>query len=334
MAQGDEPSQPAEGADSWDAIEFNDDFVQGARRSEASADERVSRAQRVNAGHEALEKQGAISPYATLNRKRFGWLRRNKSWLIPVSVLLALALALFMAPTIGRWLGAEIRPPGWPPTAQGEHASRVKPAANANESLSYSFQHTQANSSKPVTYDPCRVIHYVINTSNAPAGADAIVQHAFKSLTKATGLQYVYEGTTRERFMRTRPSYQPARYGDRWAPVLIVWSNPEQDPLLKGDVIGDAGSSWVSIGDGARYYVTGTVSLDAPQLGGLMSIKNGPRIVRSIVLHEIGHLAGLSHVSDSNQLMFPHAQDNVLEYQAGDLAGLALLGQGQCSRAF
>jgi predicted Zn-dependent protease len=74
--------------------------------------------------------------------------------------------------------------------------------------------------------------------------------------------------------------------------------------------------------------------LDAPQLGELTSIKNGPRIVRSIVLHEIGHLAGLSHVSDSNQLMFPHAQDKVLEYQAGDLAGLALLGQGQCSRAF
>jgi hypothetical protein len=336
MPSGGEPTEPTDpnAPDPWAAIEFNDDFIAGARRSEASADERVERAKRVNAEHAALEREGAISRYASTRKLRFNWFRRNQSWLIPVSVLVALGVALALAPMIGRWIGAEMNPPGWPPTGQGEHSTRVHAAAMAADALPYNFQHTQVDSDKPVTYDPCRVIHYVINPVGAPAGGDALVRNAFKTLTEATGLQFIYQGTSGERFTPTRPAYQPRRYGLRWSPVLVIWSQPKQDPLLHGDVIGDAGSAWVSVGDGSRYFVTGTVSLDGPQLGELLQQKDGARLVRSVVLHELGHLAGLSHVNDPTQLMYPHTSDAVSGYQKGDLAGLARLGKGQCSKAF
>jgi hypothetical protein len=269
-----------------------------------------------------------------MRKLRFGWFRRNQSWLIPVSILVALGVALALAPMIGRWLGAEMHPPGWPPTGAGEHTSRVHAAVAAADALPYTFQHTQVESSKPVTYDPCRVIHYVINPAAAPKGGNELVRNAFKTLTEATGLQFIYQGTTSERFSPKRQAYQPHRYGLRWAPVLVIWSQPKQDPLLHGDVIGDAGSAWVSVGDGSRYYITGTVSLDGPQLGDLLQQQGGTRLVGSVVLHELGHLAGLAHVDDPTQLMYPHTSDLVSTFQKGDLAGLAQLGKGACSRAF
>ncbi len=336
MAPGEElpgPTDP-DASDPWSQTEFDEDFIRGARRSEASADERVAKAKRVSSEHAALEREGAISPYATLKRPRFSWFRRSASWLIPVLILVSLAIALWAAPTIGRWLGAATDPPGWPPTGQGEHATRIYPAVAAADSLSYSFQHMQLDGKAPVAYDPCRVIDYVINPSQAPQGGDAIVRAAFKRLTQATGLQFVYQGSTTEQFTSTRPSFQPSRYGQRWAPVLITWSKPTQDPLLTGDVIGDAGSAWVSVGDGSRYYVTGTVSLDGPQLASVLTEPHGARIVRSVVLHELGHLAGLSHVNDDRELMYPHTSDSVFDYASGDLAGLAKLGNGVCSTSF
>ncbi|WP_422677956.1 matrixin family metalloprotease [Blastococcus brunescens] len=47
------------------------------------------------------------------------------------------------------------------------------------------------------------------------------------------------------------------------------------------------------------------------------------------MLHEIGHLVGLDHVSDRTQLMYPSA-GHTLDFASGDLAGLAALGDGEC----
>jgi len=320
--------------DPWAEIELDDNFIRGAKRSEASADERVAKAQRVNAEHAALEKQGTISPYFTTRKRSFMWFRRRASWLVPVLILGALVLGLYLAPQIGRWFGAQLHPPGWPQPGTGEQTARIHPAVAAADSTSYSFQHTQINTSEPVTYDPCRVIHYVINPKDEPRGGDQLIRSSFVVLQHATGLQFTYEGTTNEPYSHNRESYQPKRYGDRWAPVLVAWDTPSQDHMLSGDVIGDSGSAWVSLGDGSRYYVTGTVSLDAPQIEALQRQPGGAGIVRAVVLHELGHLAGLGHVNDPTQLMYPHATGAVLTYRAGDLAGLARLGAGLCSTSF
>ena len=42
------------------------------------------------------------------------------------------------------------------------------------------------------------------------------------------------------------------------------------------------------------------------------------------MLHELGHLAGLSHVDDKAQVMYPVI--GAADYAAGDRAGLSQLG--------
>lgn len=50
-----------------------------------------------------------------------------------------------------------------------------------------------------------------------------------------------------------------------------------------------------------------------------------------ILRHELGHLVGLAHTDDSAQLTYPVNQ-GLGSFQAGDLEGLAALGQGPCAR--
>lgn len=61
-----------------------------------------------------------------------------------------------------------------------------------------------------------------------------------------------------------------------------------------------------------------------------MKSQDGRQVVRAIVLHELGHLVGLGHVTDATQLMYPEGQPGVTDFGAGDLAGLAALGRGTC----
>jgi Zn-dependent protease with chaperone function len=199
-------------------------------------------------------------------------------------------------------------------------------AANA----SYRFLAHQADGTTPVAYDPCRPIHYVIRQQGEPAGGDQIVTEAVLRVSRATGLRFVYDGATSEAPSRQRPSSQPNRYGDRWAPVLISWVTPKQNPDMAADVTGEGGSSAFALPGGPSAYVTGAVELDAGQISRILQRPYGNQVVRGVVLHELGHLVGLDHVTTASQLMYPQSQPGVTEFGAGDLTGLAALGKGTC----
>jgi hypothetical protein len=173
-------------------------------------------------------------------------------------------------------------------------------------------------------------VHYVIRPDGSPPGGEAIVRDAVARISEVTGLQFVYNGPSDEVPSTERPLYQPERYGRRWAPILIAWETEEQNPELEGDVVGAAGSVPASLGDGPKVFLTGSMSLDAPRLGELLRGRNGRAVVRSIVLHELGHVMGLAHVDDDQQLMYPETRGEVTEFAAGDLTGLAALGAGVC----
>lgn len=49
-----------------------------------------------------------------------------------------------------------------------------------------------------------------------------------------------------------------------------------------------------------------------------------------VIKHELAHLVGLGHVHDTGQLMNAESTAGAWTYQDGDLAGLAVLGQGKC----
>jgi hypothetical protein len=194
----------------------------------------------------------------------------------------------------------------------------------------YTFLDLQADGVTPVAYDPCRPVHYVIHADGEPAGGAAVIAAAIARVSEATGLQFVYDGGTDEASTLDRQIFQPARYGDRWAPVLFAWESDVANPHLAGEIVGEGGSTAVSLGDGPEVFVTGTVSLDAGQFPRLLDRRNGTAIAQAIVMHELGHLVGLDHVDDDQQLMYPTSRGDVLDFAAGDLTGLAALGAGRC----
>ena len=223
------------------------------------------------------------------------------------------------------------RPANWPKPGHEESERPLGvPAPLVAASDAYRFVAHQADGTTPVAYDPCRPIHYVIRQQGQPAGGEQIVTAAVLRVSQATGLRFVYDGATSEAPLRQRPSFQPKRYGDRWAPVLITWVTPNENPDFAADVTGLGGSAAMSRDGRPSAYVTGAVELDAAQMTSILRRANGNEVVRAIVLHELGHLVGLDHVNAASQLMYPQSQPGVTDFGAGDLTGLAALGRGAC----
>ena len=265
---------------------------------------------------------------------------------VPLVVVLSLVAAVLVGPSTWPWTSVAPAPPtaipsATPPTptsppdrpTAGIEAARRPlgtPLPAPPEGGPHGFIAFQPDGVTPVTYDPCRPVHYVLRPDNAPAGGEEAVHSAFARLSEVTGLRFVHDGPSDEPTTLDRPVFQPDRYGDRWAPVLVAWETEEQNPALVGDTVGQAGSVAVSLGEGTRVFVSGTVSLDAGRLPEILSFRDGAETVRAIVLHELGHLVGLAHVDDPAQLMYPEARREVPDLGPGDLTGLEVLGSGPC----
>ena len=182
---------------------------------------------------------------------------------------------------------------------------------------------------RPVTYDPCRPIAVVVNERAMPEGAEDLVADAVEEVRELTGLAIEVEGSTDEAPSLFREPYQPGRYGERWAPVLIAWSDADELADLDGGVIGFAGSVHLAAAGQPDTYVTGLVALDGPDLGAQID-DDRTDLARAVILHELAHLLGLDHVDDPDELMFPEQRDDSVAFGPGDRRGLAALGAGPC----
>ena len=79
----------------------------------------------------------------------------------------------------------------------------------------------------PVRWNPCEPVHYVVNVADAPAGSLGDVQEAVRRISAATGITFAYDGLTDEVLERRRDMVQSDLYGEGWAPVLVVWVDPD-----------------------------------------------------------------------------------------------------------
>ncbi len=218
-----------------------------------------------------------------------------------------------------------------PPPSQEQASSPLgRPPRAPAGTGGYDFVRTQpSRADDPVAYDPCRPIHYVINPDGAPDGGSRLVRDALTKTSRATGLRFVSDGTTKESPSNDREPYQPNRYSEaRWAPVLIAWRDARSYPGLDGSVAGIGGSTAVSTTSGDYVLVTGQIVLDREQLS---SATGTPReTVQAIIQHELGHVVGLDHVTDRSQLMFSESEFNVQDFGDGDRRGLRRVGLGRC----
>ncbi|MEV7457686.1 peptidase [Pseudarthrobacter oxydans] len=247
---------------------------------------------------------------------------------------LALVVGLYFTPTLfERFVlsaalphlpGSEVPPPGF------EAASSplgVPPATTG--STAFVLQESPDPGQPFVAYDPCRPVHYVVRPDLAPPGTEQLIRESIAAVSTATGLQFVYDGLTSEAPSVDREAYQPDRYGKKWAPILIAWSTPGEAPELEGRVAGTGGSSSIQVPGEPYVYVSGQVLLDAPGLTETLAYPEGPALVRAVIMHELAHVVGLDHVNDRTQLMYEE-NSGQLDFAAGDRAGLAVLGTGEC----
>ena len=201
------------------------------------------------------------------------------------------------------------------------------PTAPAGGSVSYSYMVTNANGT-PGRWDPCTPIHYVTNLSEAPAGSASLVSHALAQVAAATGDTFINDGPTTEIPSNGRPSYQPDRYGQRWAPVVIAWAQSSQtNQLPGGNVVGEGGPTWMTAPNGDKVFVTGEVLIDRNATQSL-SVGFAGSSLGELLLHELGHVMGLGHTGDATQIMYPTLTPlPQASYGAGDRTGLSAVGR-------
>lgn len=215
-----------------------------------------------------------------------------------------------------------VRPP---PGAESEPAPLGVPANAPAGNGQYEIANFQRDGTTPIAFDPCRPIHYVVNPKGAPAGSIELAQEATARITVATGLKFVYDGTTDETPVKQRQSYQPERYDpNRWAPVLIAWSNETAFPQLAGYIEGVGGPLIEGALTGRAVNVSGQVVIDTASPASSRVDR------RAVLLHELAHVIGLDHTSDRTQLMFSEGDGAVTDFGDGDLRGLAELGAQPC----
>lgn len=185
---------------------------------------------------------------------------------------------------------------------------------------SFEFSMTQRGSREPVGYDPCRVIEVEINPAGAPDGYRDLVDTAIQHTSDASGLQFEVIGETDRRDFDLA-----AGIGRR--PALVAWSDEDEVPDLEGDVAGIGGSAAADLGTGRLTYVTGIVVLDTDVFDGVPLLDSSGD--QAIVDHEFGHLVGLGHVDDPDELMYDKNLGRTT-YGPGDREGLARLGGIDC----
>jgi hypothetical protein len=191
-------------------------------------------------------------------------------------------------------------------------------------------------------WDPCTPIGYRVNSTQATRGAVADVREAIRRVSKATGLTFVYRGTT------TRIPQE--RWSDHAYPadtqLIVAWIRPSQSTLWPkgstvngGDTLAGRSGAWhVPARDSAGRlwgrYDRGFVLLDARMkfpAGFLATGRSGSR--GRELMHEMGHVVGLDHPlrAGRQQIMYPVFTRKPAHWGRGDLAGLRIVGaSGGC----
>jgi hypothetical protein len=253
--------------------------------------------------HEATEPTGGACPVR--------WRRLPLLFgVLALVVLVAGALAVL----------AVVRPQVGAPTAVSEHVGASSDGYRVWE---------RRSDGMPVRWDPCSPIDVVLARDGVPRGGRGDLEAAVDRLRRATGLDLRVTGTTDERPSGARLPYQPERYGERWAPVLVAWGQPHEDGVPLRDIDRGVAIPVALGGLGERVYISGQIVLNADRDDLVPGFDDRSTSWGATLVHELAHVLGLDHVDDPTSLLSKHPGAGPVRFTTGDLAGLHAIGAAQ-----
>lgn len=171
---------------------------------------------------------------------------------------------------------------------------------------------------RPVTWAPDRPIEVLVNTTHGRIGFVADCRRVIEEIQELSGLPFVFAETT---------TMAPAEFDVRPAAeeppsVLVTWVKSAAE--LRSVTAAATAHTWTTTNAAGRTVRTRGVIRLAASVGlkaGFCPGGDGP-----VLRHEWGHIVGLAHVSDPNQVMCPGAYGRVVDWGVGDRYGLQRLG--------
>ena len=186
----------------------------------------------------------------------------------------------------------------------GQHASMTfaftlkpsnEPGSGRGDANAFAF--VAGSPDDPVRWNPCRVITWSPEVP-LPEGEQARLEAAFEEVSRATGIPFAQSGPGQEADIAINIALVPGSRVDGEGSMEYIppYAN------IKGRAISGR--------------VDGSIGVDTP-----------PELRTALYLHEIGHVIGLAHTTDSSQVMYDVVEvDDAYGFGAGDLNGLRRLG--------
>lgn len=213
-----------------------------------------------------------------------------------------------------------------PPSEEAAAETEVAPAPGVVADYAISLRNADDS---PVRLEPCHTYDYEVQPGALePDVAVAEAGAGFAALEEATGVAFRFAGLTGERFPFPLDADRPPR-----DPILVSFEHPDESTALTEGGEADLVTPGRSLG-GLALAGPAAVRPGFSVLAGGAAVVNetlDPAQRARVLLHELGHVAGLGHATDTGQIMAtPVPETGPVVFRDGDRAGLAELRVDDC----